>query len=120
MATPRIDVKKVGDVTIVLCRDVKLNDDLVIQEWGEQLMELLDKNEKKLVINFERILFMSSSTLRVLITLNKKAKELDVVLLLCGIDDNLMEAFRITRLDTVFQIKKNEEEAIRFLTMQTK
>jgi anti-anti-sigma regulatory factor len=34
-------------------------------------------------------------------------------LMLCGIDDNIMEAFRITRLDSIFQIKKNEDEGIR-------
>lgn len=117
MATPRIDVKKVGDITIAICRDMKLNDDLVIQEWGDQLIDLLEDGDvKKLLVNFERVLFMSSSALRALITLNKKAKDSHATLFLCGIDENIMEAFRITRLDTVFSIKKSEDEAIRTFT----
>ncbi len=118
MAQQRIDVKKVADISIATCRDMKLNDDLVIQEWGDQLIGLLDdKACRKLLINFERVLFMSSSALRALIELNRKAKEVQANLYLCGIDDNIMEAFRITRLDNVFQIKKNEDEGIRSMTI---
>jgi anti-anti-sigma factor len=110
----RIDVKKVADVTIATTLDMKLNDDLSIQEWGDQLIALFDDAaSKKLLVSFERVLFMSSSALRALITLNKKAKEVKAALVLCGIDDNIMEAFRITRLDSVFLIKKNEDEGIR-------
>jgi anti-anti-sigma factor len=111
--TQRIEVKKVADVTIATTLDMKLNDDLSIQEWGDQLITLLDDSEcKKLLVSFERVLFMSSSALRALISLNKKAKEVKAALFLCGIDDNIMEAFRITRLDSVFHIKKNEDEGI--------
>ena len=118
MSQERIDVKKVADITIATCRDMKLNDDLVIQEWGDQLIALLDDRAcRKLLVNFERVLFMSSSALRALITLNKKAKEVQATLYLCGIDDNIMEAFRITRLDNVFQIKKNEDEGVRSFTV---
>ncbi len=118
MAQQRIDVKKVADISIATCRDMKLNDDLVIQEWGDQLLGLLDDaNCRKLLINFERVMFMSSSALRALITLNRKAKEIKADLLLCGIDDNIMEAFRITRLDSVFTITKNEDEGIRSMTI---
>ncbi len=122
MSQQRIDVKKVADITIAVCRDMKLNDDLVIQEWGDQLLALLeDKTCKKLLINFEKVLFMSSSALRALITLNKRSKENTATLILCGIDDNIMEAFRITRLDTIFTIKKSEDEGVRtFTTVSSK
>jgi len=111
--TQRIDVKTVADITIATTLDMKLNDDLSIQEWGDQLLDLLKEPScKKLLVSFERVLFMSSSALRALITLNKKAKEAQAALVLSGIDDNIMEAFRITRLDSVFQIKKNEDEGI--------
>ena len=112
--TERIDVKKVADITIATTLDMKLNDDLSIQEWGDQLLALLDDSDcRKLLVSFERVLFMSSSALRALITLNKRAKETKAALILCGIDDNIMEAFRITRLDGVFHIVKNEDEGVR-------
>jgi anti-sigma B factor antagonist len=118
MSQTRIDVKKVADITIAVTVDMKLNDDLVIQEWGDQLLAILDDVScRKLLVSFERVLFMSSSALRALITLNKKAKEAKADLVLCGIDDNIMEAFRITRLDNVFKIKRNEDEGIRAFTV---
>ncbi|MGL4593873.1 MAG: STAS domain-containing protein [Thermoguttaceae bacterium] len=118
MTQQHIDIKKVADITIATCRDNKLNDDLVIQEWGDQLLGLLDDRAcRKLLLNFERVLFMSSSALRALITLNRKSKEVSASMILCGIDDNIMEAFRITRLDSVFQIKKNEDEGVRSFTV---
>ena len=118
MTNQRIDVKKVADITIATCCDVKLNDDMIIQEWGDQLLKLMDDTTcKKLLVNFERVLFMSSSALRALIKLNNKMKELGTSLYLCGIDDNIMEAFRITRLDSVFTIKRNEDEGIRSFTV---
>ena len=118
MQMSRVETNVVGDVTVAICRDMKLNDDLIIQEWGDQLLEIIEKqNCKKLLVNFERVLFMSSSALRVLITLSRKAKDAGSSLVLCEIDDNIMEAFRITRLDTVFTIRKTEEEAIRTLAL---
>ncbi|MGL6195081.1 MAG: STAS domain-containing protein [Thermoguttaceae bacterium] len=118
MSQSRIETKKVGEVTVAVCRDMKLNDDLVIQEWGDQLLALLEAGSCPcLLINFERVLFMSSSALRMLITLNKKVKDTNTLLILSNIDDNIMEAFRITRLDTVFQIKKTEDEAVRALAL---
>jgi len=114
MVKERIEVKKIADVTIATCNDMKLNDDLVIQEWGDQLLELLDDVScRKLVVDFSKVLFMSSSALRALITLNKKIKEAKSALVLCSIDDNIMEAFRITRLDNVFTIKRDQDESIR-------
>ena len=111
--TQRIEVKKIADVTVATTLDTKLNDDLSIQEWGDQLIALLtDSACQKLLVSFERVLFMSSSALRALIALNKKARETKAALILCGIDDNIMEAFRITRLDSVFRIRKNEDEGI--------
>jgi len=112
----RIETKKIGEVTVAVCCDMKLNDDLVIQEWGDQLVDLVDNQQVvKLLVNFERVLFMSSSALRALLTLNKKVKDCNASLALCCIDDNIMEAFRITRLDTVFQIRKTEEEGTKAL-----
>ena len=112
--TQRIELKNIGDVTVATTIDMKLNDDLSIQEWGDQLIALLDDAAcRKLLVSFERVLFMSSSALRALITLNKKTKEKAVALVLCGIDSNIMEAFRITRLDGVFTIKKNEDEGVK-------
>lgn len=115
-AKVRIMVRYLDDVAVASCMDTKLSDELGIQAWGEELYALVaNLKGKKLVVNFQNVVFMSSSALRVLITLNNKTKTKGISLGLCGINDNIMEAFRITRLDTLFVIKKGEMEAAKSL-----
>ncbi|MDD3587496.1 MAG: STAS domain-containing protein [Thermoguttaceae bacterium] len=115
-AKVRIMVRYIDDVAVANCMDTKLSDELGIQAWGEELYALVaSQRGKKLVVNFQNVVFMSSSALRVLITLNNKTKSKGISLGLCGINDNIMEAFRITRLDSLFVIRKNELEAAKAL-----
>lgn len=112
----RIMSHHVDDVMVSTCMDTRLNDEIGIQAWGEELYALIDGLKcKKLVINFQNVVFMSSSSLRVLITVNSRCKNKGIKLALCGINDNIMEAFKITRLDSVFNIKKGEMEAAKSL-----
>ncbi len=112
----RIMVHYNEDAAIASCLDTKLSDEIGIQAWGDELYKLLENHKgHKLVVNFQNVVFMSSSALRVLITLSNKTKSKGIALGLCGINDNIMEAFRITRLDTMFVIKKTEIEAIKAL-----
>ncbi len=119
MSTPRVHVvaSYSQDALIANCQDTKLNDEVGIQAWGEELYHLVDTMKgDKIVVNFSSVSFMSSSSLRVLITLNSRAKNKKVKLALCGINSNIMEAFKITRLDTIFKIKETEFEAIKALS----
>lgn len=118
MSSPkvRIMVRYIDDAVVAACLDAKLNDEIGIQAWGEELYNLVENLKgKKLVVNFSNVAFMSSSSLRVLITLNGKVKAKGIKLALCGINENIMEAFKITRLDSIFNIKKGEMEAVKAL-----
>jgi len=112
----RIMVRYTDGAAVACCMDTKLNDEIGIQAWGDELYGLVDTMKgDKLVVNFSNVAFMSSSSLRVLITLSGRAKTKGIKLALCGINDNIMEAFKITRLDSIFKIKKGELEAVKSL-----
>ena len=111
----RIEVKQVNDVVVVICLDPKLNDEFTIQEWGDQLETVAETVTKALIIDFSKVKFMSSSSLRVLITLQKTTDLTSVPLLLCNLNDDIMEIFRITNLESIFKIRKGVDEAIRSL-----
>jgi len=111
----RIEVKKVNDVVVVGCLAPKLNDEYTIQEWGDQVGIVAETVTKALIIDFSRVQFMSSSALRVLITLQKTTDLSNVPLLLCNLNDNLMDIFKVTNLETIFKIRKGVDEAIRSL-----
>jgi len=111
----RIEVKKVNDVVVVECLDPKLNDEYTIQEWGDQLEAVAETVTKALILDFNKVTFMSSSALRVLITLQKSTGLNSVPLLLCNLNDDILEIFKITNLETIFKIRKGLDEAIRSL-----
>ncbi len=104
-----------GTAAVVDCLDLKLNEELTIQAWGEELNAIvanLPKDKDRVILNFQSVQFMSSSALRVLITLNTKAKVKGVKLYLCSICPNILDVFKITKLDSIFQIRKSEVEAV--------
>ena len=111
----RIEVKKINDVIVVVCLDPKLNDEYTIQEWGDQVTAVAESVTKALILDFSKVQFMSSSALRVLIKLQKTTDLSGVPLLLCCLNDDILEIFKITNLESIFKIRKGIDEAIRSL-----
>ena len=111
----RIEVKKINDVIVVVCLDPKLNDEYTIQEWGDQVTDVAESVTKALILDFSKVQFMSSSALRVLIKLQKTTDLSGVPLLLCCLNDDILEIFKITNLESIFKIRKGIDEAIRSL-----
>ncbi len=109
----RLEVEDIGDVTVVNFTDRKILDEQNIQVIGEQLFSLIDElNRKKLLLNFGNVEYMSSAALGKLITLNKKVQTAGGRLVLCNIDPQIREVFEITKLDKLFVIRGDEQEAL--------
>jgi anti-sigma B factor antagonist len=109
----RLDVKEVGDVTVVRFLDQKILEDVNIQELGQELFRLVEvENRRKLLLNFSTVDFLSSAALGKLITLDKKAKKAKSVLKLSNIRPEIYEVFAITKLNRLFDIKDDEADAL--------
>lgn len=102
-----------GDVAMVRFLDRKIIDAANIQELGDELNALVDKDKNKsLVLNFATVEFLSSAALNKLIILDKKVKGAGGKMRLCNLRPEIYEVFAITRLNQVFEIKANENEAL--------
>ena len=114
MATHRrIDVSKVGDVTVVTFIDKKILDEAGIQELGAELFSLVEHdNRRSMVLNFSNVDFLSSAALGKLITLDRKMKAAKGRLKMSNIRPEVLEVFQITKLHKVFDIRDEEAEAI--------
>ena len=114
MATHRrIDVSKVGDVTVVKFLDKKILDEAGILELGAELFGLVEQdNRKSLLLNFSGVEFLSSAALGTLITLDRKVKSHRGRMKMSGIRPEILEVFQITKLNKIFDIRKDEAEAI--------
>ena len=55
----RLEVKQVGDVTVVRFHDHKIVEDINIQELGSELFQLIEvENRSKLLLNFSAVDFL--------------------------------------------------------------
>ncbi|MGO8688268.1 MAG: STAS domain-containing protein [Thermoguttaceae bacterium] len=109
----RLEVKQVGDVTVVRFRDHKIVEDVNIQELGSEMFQLIEvENRNKLLLNFSAVDFLSSAALGKLITLDKKMKAHGGTLKLSNIRPEIFEVFTITRLNRLFDIKDDEADAL--------
>jgi anti-sigma B factor antagonist len=109
----RLEAEEIGDVTVVSFMDRKILDEQNIQIIGDQLFSLVDDSgRKKLLLNFGNVEYMSSAALGKLITLNKKVQAVGGQLVLCNIDPQIREVFEITKLDKLFVIRGDEQEAL--------
>ena len=109
----RIDVSKVGDVTVVKFVDKKILDEAGIQELGAELFGLVEHdNRRSIVLNFTNVEFLSSAALGKLITLDRKVKGVKGRLKMSNIRPEILEVFQITKLNKVFDIRGEEAEAI--------
>ena len=107
------DVTNAGEITVVRLRDRKLHDQERIEELGRELFELVEgRNCRQLVLNFVDVEFISSATLGKLIVLDRKVKAVNGQLRMCHVSPEILEVFRVTRLDRVFDIRGEESEAL--------
>ncbi len=98
-----------GEVLVVYLGHNRIVDQAMIDEVARTLEKLMDKApHAKMLINFEGVKFMGSAMLGKLITLNKKCKDAAVHLKLCSIDPQIMQVFKMTKLDKVFDIHPDE------------
>lgn len=110
----RTTVVNIGDLATVRFNDKKIVDSANIEEMGEEITQLIDKDKMKhILLNFDGVEFLSSAALNKLILVDKKVKEVGGQLRLCSLRAEIMEVFTLTRLNRVFDIRKSESEALK-------
>jgi anti-sigma B factor antagonist len=102
------------DVVVVRFNNVKILDEGVIRQIGGEFEKLTTEAaaERKLLLNFDRVTFMSSAMIGQIMKLYKQAKKDGIALKLCSIDPTIVEVFKITRLDKLLDIRKTEADAM--------
>lgn len=105
-----IETKKENEVTILICEgslDVSHQVDL-----KEKLADVIDAGHTDVIFDFHKVSFIDSSCLGVLVSLTKKLRETKGDLKLVNLSEDVRSIFQITRLDRVFEIFDNNQNAI--------
>ena len=79
----------------------------------KRLMELLDQNVSKILVNCSQMDYVSSSGLRILLMALKRITMAKGKFVLCSLQENIREIFEISGFTTIFEIYSNEEDALR-------
>src|SRR5207248_1921020 len=103
--------------SIVEFKTASLMDPIILEEIGKELYRLVDEEDRrKLVLDFERVQYLSSQAIGIILTLNKKLGGLKYSkLVLCGVGPKLMELLKITRLDRILTVKPSQREAVKVM-----
>ena len=99
---------------MVTFNNVKILDESVIRQIGGEFEKLTTEAaaERKLLLNFDRVTFMSSAMIGQIMKLYKQSKTDGIALKLCSIAPTILEVFKITRLDKLLDIRKTEADAL--------
>ena len=108
-----ITTQQVGEVFMVGFTDSKILDSQRIEQVGRELQETVPLAiQKKLLLNFRGVSFMSSAMITKLVLLNKTCKTQEVALKFCEVSPNVLEVFKITKLNKLFDIQGDEAKAL--------
>lgn len=103
----------VGPVTVATITEPRITEMSDIREVGDELMALLEKSEKpQIVIDFSKVTYLPSAMIGKLTAMHKKAKSYKGALKMCAITPGVMQIFKITRLDKVFDILPDMNTAL--------
>jgi anti-sigma B factor antagonist len=109
----QITSKSMGNGLVITLLTAQLLEEAEIASLEKSLTETIKQaNVANIVLNFENVTFLSSAVLRVLIKINTVVSERGGKLRLCSIDPKIFEVFKITRLNKVFDIRRDVEAAV--------
>src|SRR4026209_1220102 len=109
----RLEVEDIGDIAVVNFVDKKILDEQNIQMIGDDLFRLVDElGRRKVLLNFGNVEFMSSAALGKLITLHRKLQAVQGKLVLCKIAKDILDVFKITKLDKILTIAPDEQAGL--------
>ena len=106
---PTITVGYGTDVTIATFNDLTILDEQQIRNLETELVSIVQNNgEKRLILDFERVQFMSSAFLGLLVKVHKRVIEAGGDLQLYNLTPNLYKVFEITKLTRIFDIVRGK------------
>lgn len=104
--------RKDNDIHVVKLLPRRILDEIQISEIGQGLGGLIESGARDLVLDFSNVDHFSSSALGMLITLKKQVDDVQGRMKLCYIRTQILQVFKITRLDELFSIYKTDTEAL--------
>lgn len=109
-----IDNKKIGEILVVKPLEKRIDASLATDFKGK-MIDWINAGNKRILLDLAEVEFVDSSGLGAIVSsLKTIGSEGDLVI--CGAREAVMNLFRLTRMNRVFQIFSSEEEALRVIS----
>jgi anti-anti-sigma factor len=110
-----ITYKNVDGVAVVnFLETVSMFDGDKVRDVGKELLDLVDaKRYTKLLLNLTNARFVSSAMLAHLVKLHRRVQEVKGKIRLCCLRPVIMDAFRVSNFDKIFEIFPDEAAALK-------
>ena len=110
-----ITYKNVDGVAVVnFLETVAMFDGDKVREVGNELMDLIDsKKYTKLLLNMSNARFVSSAMLAHLVKLLRRVQEVKGKIRLCCLRPVILDAFKVSNFDKIFEIFADEPAALK-------
>ena len=105
-----ISVKTVNEVKVLAF--VGRLDTLTSPDTQKKLTQLIEEGATKILVNLDKLDYISSSGLRVLLFTAKRLKTSDGELRVCRLNEVVKEVFDISGFDRILPISASELEAL--------
>lgn len=106
----KFEQKQVGQVTVVKLLERSFDASLA-NSFKEQLGDLVEAGHRLLVLDLSEVEFLDSTGLGAIVSGFKRIGR-EGNLVLCGLGQTVASVFKLTRMDRVFRIANNEQEAL--------
>lgn len=109
-----LELDDAGDVLVVKFNQASILDQMIIDQIGREFdqVHLEAAANRKVLLNFQTVEYMSSAMLGKLIQLHRRCKADKIKIKFCGIAKNPLDVFKITKLDKLFEIHKDAPTAL--------
>lgn len=101
---------RVGDAQIVTVEDDRIDAEVAIA-FKDQMRKLTKDDAKHVILDLSHVDFIDSSGLGAIVAAMKQMGR-DRVLHLAGAQPNVDKVFRLTRMDKIFKIHPNVDQAL--------
>jgi anti-sigma B factor antagonist len=109
---PFFKVGHVNPYTIVQFETASLMSGSELQRIEQALYQLVDDGGKFLLLDFEKVQYLSSQAIGMVVALRAKTSKAAGKLALCGVGPQLQQLLKITALDRILPIYKSRKDAL--------
>ena len=81
--------------------------------FQEQLLQIIEDGKSKIVLDCEKLDYISSAGLRVVLVAIKQVKQTEGRVVLCSLQDYIREVFEVAQFDAFLPIVPTLEEALK-------